>query len=237
MQKTTAPYLDRIVTAPHFPRPEGCEGVKSTQVFPDLDHTGIRSKYSAPQMHCTSLDGVLTKMWKDAAFKQWDTPARWNEELKARERSFRSADKIFLNKILIEYDEEKKKSLQRIRDHFYENFESMDMKDLFAPGSAILGGEGAASGDQSTTSSRQFSSRIGTSSGKSERAPTRQRKAFDKMSMFQCLLETREPPKSPLKRYGRAVSPSASGSLHNWDSETIRRVNTGDDELNQRRPK
>ena len=148
-KRSVPPYLDRIVTAPHYPKPEGSEGLMSTKVFPDLDHTGIRSKYEAPKTHCTSLDGVLTKTWKDMAYRQWDVPSRWSEEVNARERSFKTADKIFLNKILIEYDEDKKKSLQRIRDHFEERFDTMDMKDLFAPGSVILGGEGAETGDHS----------------------------------------------------------------------------------------
>ena len=229
--KRPVPYLDRIVTAPHYPKPEGCEGLKSTTVFPDLDHTGIRSKYSEPITHCTSLDGTLTKIWKDLAYIRWKDPSRWNEELNARERTFKAADKIFLNKILIEYDEDKKQSLKRINDHFKGSFDETSFdKNLFAPDSVIL--EKLNGGDTVTSKSPRImnisSSRAGTSGSKSERAPTRQRTAFNKMSLFNCLLETREPPRSPVKRFGRATSPVLAGTINNWSIESIRRVNNGD---------
>lgn len=73
----------------------------------------------------------------------------------------------------------------------------------------------------------------------------RKRNAVNRMSLFECLLETTEPPMSPIKRYGsfspwseRTITTASSldsrGSeliqkgLEKWSDKSIMRANTGD---------
>ena len=91
----------------------------------------------------------------------------------------------------------------------------------------------------SSRSTKSRSTRIFT--GK----PRRKRNAINRMSLFECLLETTDPPPSPIKRYGSytpwsemsvttASSLDSRGSklvqngLKRWSENSIKRANTGD---------
>jgi len=94
----------------------------------------------------------------------------------------------------------------------------------------------------SNVSSRSTKSRPSTTfTGESRRKRT----ATNRMALFECLLETTEPPTSPIKRYGsyspwseRTITTASSldsrGSelvqhgLKKWSEKSIRRANTGD---------
>ena len=75
--------------------------------------------------------------------------------------------------------------------------------------------------------------------------PRRKRNAINRMSLFECLLETTEPPTSPIKRYGsyspwsqRSITTASSldsrgtelvqNGLKRWSERSIHRANTGD---------
>jgi hypothetical protein len=91
----------------------------------------------------------------------------------------------------------------------------------------------------SSRSTKSKSSRIFTGE------PRRKRNAINRMSLFECLLETTDPPTSPIKRYGsyspwsqRSVTTASSldsrgtelvqNGLKRWSEQSIHRANTGD---------
>ena len=51
-------YLDKIVTAPHFPKRTGQTGFNSLSVLPDLSHTGLATSLQPPRVKTMDEEGT-----------------------------------------------------------------------------------------------------------------------------------------------------------------------------------
>jgi hypothetical protein len=50
-------YLDKIITAPHFPKRNGQTGFNSLSVLPDLSHTGLATSLQPPIVKTIDEEG------------------------------------------------------------------------------------------------------------------------------------------------------------------------------------
>ena len=108
-----SPFLDKIVTAPHFPKPEGQVGYVSMETFPDLSHTGVRTKFEPKVEAITYSDGSLTENFKTNSSNSMSYIYREEENLNNKEEIFAKSHKQVITKILIEMELSKKEMLDR----------------------------------------------------------------------------------------------------------------------------
>jgi hypothetical protein len=200
------PFLDKITTASHMPTPEGQVGFCSTSTdsFPDLEHTGIRTKFQPRITPTTNPHGRITGMYKDAAFEKVATIHRDHCALVSTEDVFKSGHKQFIDKVLLDMQESKMKRTARELKCY-----TSEKKRIGFDDTQFSYDKGGRDDEVRTDSPGRVTTRT---LGVSE---PRKIRVFNRMSLFNSILESTEPPKSPRKRYGLITTTTHSS---NFDS-------------------
>jgi hypothetical protein len=124
-------YLDKIVSSPHFPRPEGSLDPTSKVILPNLKRTGIRSKYSKSwKPPAVDAEGKLTQDYllesteKIRSLMIYDT-----EKLKA-DKGFNLPHRSVLNNRLIRLDRKREEHLLKTRNQLTEDTRSFGFEPI-----------------------------------------------------------------------------------------------------------
>lgn len=108
-----SPFLDKMVTAPHFPKPDGQIGYFSTENFPDLSHTGVRTKFEPQVPPIVYSNGNLTEVFKNNSYKSLCPVLRDEESLNGRGEVFAKSHKQVMTKIFYEMEASKREMLDK----------------------------------------------------------------------------------------------------------------------------
>ncbi len=125
------PYLDKVVTAPHVPRQPGQIGFHTTKNFPDLSHTGLRSKFEPQVPSATTADGRITDQYKRQAFLRNSAVERQLVKLNSREDVFKTGHKQFIDKVLCDMEDTKRRKSDRHMKHWNSSKSQLGFADSF----------------------------------------------------------------------------------------------------------
>lgn len=125
------PFLDKISTAPHIPSQDGQYGLVSLKNFPDLSHTGIRSKFEKQVPYATAKDGTILPSYKANAFKTTRMIERGLVKLNAREDVFKTGHKQFIDKVLCDMESTKQDKHRRQMKHWNSGKGKLGFSDSF----------------------------------------------------------------------------------------------------------
>jgi hypothetical protein len=261
------PYLDKLVTSPHVPKQPGQTGYCSRKLIPDLTCTGIHSEFEPKTDPVTTADGRMTKVFVLNAYRTMRELQRGITKQNAQEEIFRIDHRQYIDKLLVDMEEEKKDKHERRMRHFKRTKDSMGFAGSFesafgentsswapvsAKGGQIQAGDfndtrsqnaspvpGSDQGETAavprsaknvrinespqeflsrpTTDGRTWTMQESTKSAYSLRSagsnnsgigfpsqpsPSKNQRKHSRMALFNSLLDTVEPPKSPVKRFG-----------------------------------
>jgi hypothetical protein len=273
------PYLDKLVTSPHVPKQPGQTGYCSRKLIPDLTCTGIHSEFEPKTDPVTTADGRMTKVFVLNAYRTMRELQRGITKQNAQEEIFRIDHRQYIDKLLVDMEEEKKDKHERRMRHFKRTKDSMGFAGSFesafgentsswAPVSAKADhqvhttdfnnsrsqgaspapdngqGETAAAPrsaknvrinespqeflsrpttdgpnnwmmQESTKSAYSLRSAGSSNSGigfPSQPSPAKGQRKHSRMALFNSLLDTVEPPKSPVKRFGSISTDSLNNT-------------------------
>jgi hypothetical protein len=187
-------YLDKIVSNPHFPR--SYENANLPLTMPDIGAAGIKSKFAPSEVEISYPGGRLTQQFKEKCREQARTLERPRLKLETKEKGFNMAHRNFMDNVLCDLEDSQKKVIAR-------NQRRIDKLkySLRASNSEYQFSRADVADNLSTNSLTRFGSSMGVSSSlKSFKtygtsSSTRQKKPYSRMSLFNSLLETTEPPK------------------------------------------
>jgi hypothetical protein len=226
------PYLDKICHNPHMPHVEGYNDMNSKTTFPDLKHTGIRSKFDAPSVIVTTPTGRLTADFKQQSYLRVKGIYRDDVEMNSREAIYKRSHKQFLSDILLDMEEKKHKSVERRLQHWTTKKTELGFSDQFNAGTTagdhpsenrpetsfsnntnnfINNNDNSTPGTVLNPHQQSRASTAAVTTTTSKRDITtanssRTQRAVNREILFKNLLETLEPPTSPTKRFGSMSS-------------------------------
>lgn len=110
-----APYLDKITTSPHIPSVPGQVGYVSVseETFPDLEHTGVRSKFQPKIIPTVDSHGKVTKIYKYNSNDRVSAVHHEECKMNGREGPITLGHKQFIDKILLDMQETKMLRMSR----------------------------------------------------------------------------------------------------------------------------
>ena len=100
-------FLDKLVTSAHFPPAEGSRGYCSTTIFPDLSHTMLSTSFCPPKTTAMTPKGQMTQIFKQHAFRRYQTCERGAAEARHVPKFFKRAANVFNNKVLMDLEQMK----------------------------------------------------------------------------------------------------------------------------------
>lgn len=221
-------HLDVITTSPHFPDYPGKEGFCSTNKL-DLSHTGIKTKFEPHQENIIDKKNNLTSTFKNKSFILRRSIERDYQRYTSKENANTASEKVFLDKILYEMEAQRKESWERREKHWSESKTTLGFNDSFQSAQEFE--------ESQHLKSKQVASK------KTPEALLRKQKAYNRATLFKCLLDTIEPPPNAAQRFGSlsrastalsgtsridSRSPTA-GESSRWDEASILRASRGDD--------
>lgn len=128
---TSRPYLDKLVTSPHIPKQEGQIGYCSRKLIPDLSCTGIHSELEEKKQPVTTADGRMTKVFVLNAYRTMRELQRGITIQNAQEEIFKLDHRQYIDKLLVDMEEEKKSKHARRMRHFKKNKDSLGFGGSF----------------------------------------------------------------------------------------------------------
>ena len=115
-QEPTPIYLDQIVSAPHFPRPEGTLPPTSKVIMPDLQRTGIRSRYSKDwPTQPFDISGRITNEFLAETSSTLKTVPEPNLPLFYKESRPNYNHRVNLSKTLVDFEDKREERYQIMR--------------------------------------------------------------------------------------------------------------------------
>lgn len=200
-------YLDEMTIA-HFPRPDGALPATSKVIIPDLQRTGIRSKYSKDwPTQPFDVTGRITHEFLSETAATLKSVPHPNLPLFYSEIRANSNHRVNLSKALIQYEdgrEEKYQSMRRdvrkrVKHIGFNNIDSASMclSPLALSVKSALSGKAAAdSRGGSNSPVRQTQLKASSSSSSSH-------KPLSRIAFFKTCLANADPPKTfKKKRFG-----------------------------------
>ena len=199
-------YLDELVPAPHFPRPDGALPATSKVIMPDLQRTGIRSKYSKDwPTQPTDMMGRITDEFLTESASTLKAVPEPNLPLFYRELRANTHHKINLSKSLIAFEEERETRYQamrrdlrgRVKSYGFSHIDSASMCQ--SPLALSMRSMSTASLAGQPLVIKAAGEAPSSSSGGNRPPP----KVFSRITLFKSCLATAAPPKHfKKKRYG-----------------------------------
>lgn len=125
------PYLDQLVTSPHIPKQEGQIGYCSKKLIPDLSCTGIRSELETQPLPVTTADGRMTKVFVLTAYKTMRELQRGIVVQNAKEEIFKLDHRQYIDKLLVDMEEEKRDKHERRMRHWKKQKDSIGFAGSF----------------------------------------------------------------------------------------------------------
>ena len=109
-------YLDQLVSAPHFPRPEGALPPTSKVIMPDLQRTGIRSRYSKDwPTQPFDIAGRITNEFLAETSSTMKAVPEPNLPLFYKELRANQNHRVNLSRTLIEFEDKREERYQIMR--------------------------------------------------------------------------------------------------------------------------
>ena len=109
-------YLDEIVSAPHFPRPDGALPPTSKVIIPDLQRTGIRSRYSKDwPTQPFDISGRITSEFVAETSNTMKAVPEPNLPLFYKELRANQNHRVNLSRALIEFEDKREERYQLMR--------------------------------------------------------------------------------------------------------------------------
>lgn len=185
-------YLDKLATREHFPLAESFANHNDsiTTVFPDINHTGISSKFGPPTNRQTAPTGRITKQSAQQNIDTTRMIERMRIELESREPVFKTAHAHFMDHILVDLDKAKRNKDRRRELMLQETVSDFNAYSHLAH-NPVPG----------LSTEEQLASRA-ESAAKSPKKVEKKKRACNRMEIFQCLLDTIDPPESNKERFG-----------------------------------
>ena len=100
-------FFDKLVTSAHFPPADGSRGYCSTTIFPDLSHTMLSTSFCPPKTTAMTPKGQMTRIFKQHAFRRYQTCERSAAEGRYVPKFFKRAANVFNNKVLLDLEQMK----------------------------------------------------------------------------------------------------------------------------------
>lgn len=224
MRKT--PYLDKLSTSAHLPASEGQHGYCSTSAdsFPDLEHTGVRSKFQPKITLTVNPHGTLTGIYKLKAYERVRSIHREDCAEQGKELAIKTGHKQFIDKILLDMEEAKNKRFHKEMSCYRTQKTNMGYStNEFSFEPANNNKDDIAARIDDVENSDEYNEPfeyddsspvpalttavvVKTKTKKETRAPRAAQKpvkrVFNRMSLFESLMDQTKPPGSPKKRFG-----------------------------------
>jgi hypothetical protein len=127
------PYLDKICANPNIPPINGFKDLNSGNVFPSLQHTGLKSAFEPETTTVTNPHGRITHQYRLESYKTMKEIYRDDYELKGREDIFKVSHKQYLDKILVDMENKKSESVARRTKHWTAGKSQYGFSDSFNP--------------------------------------------------------------------------------------------------------
>jgi hypothetical protein len=194
-------YLDKIATGPHVPNHELFKAHNFTHVLPDMNHTGIVTKYGQFKPRTCAPDGRIPKLTRDMAFKKTRPIERERIHQEAQEKVFVLNHTQFMNNVLSDLEKTKREKDKRrdellgssIRDH-----------------NSLTSSGGRLSEFEPTTEiplkSMSVKSEVwgpkDSSQSISSRLTSTKKRACNREELVTCLLDSVDPPRSTREWFG-----------------------------------
>jgi hypothetical protein len=206
------PYLDKICVNPHTPSPEGAVEFNSVNSFPSLlRYTRIKSIFEPPVPVVANPHGRLTNGFLDQSFRTVQEIYRDDLELKGREDAFKKSHKQFIDLVMLDMEDKKKQSLDRRTKHwndgkselgFSNQFNTTSMHESSHKGSEAYTMSEFEKTDNSVVSKTSLKSNSSYNPDNAHKI-----KPYNRMSLFNTLMETEGAPEMNRKRYGTIKIP------------------------------
>ena len=207
-------YLDKISTGPHVPNHPLFQAHNLTTVLPDMNHTGIATKFGTFKPKTCAPDGRIPMTTRDFAFKKTRPIERERIHQESQEKVFVLNHTQFMNNVLSDLEKAKREKDQRrddllgtsIKDHNSLTVSGGTLSE-YMPQSVV-----STKGMNVRTISAKDSmfSSVSALSAKKKRACNRE-------ELVSCLLDSVDPPRSTKEWFGtlprefdQEVSPSTS---------------------------
>eukprot|EP01038_Epipyxis_sp_PR26KG_P010140 gene10140-13641_t len=141
------PYLDKTFSLPHVPPQYGETGFVSTSpdCFPDLKHTGLKSKFERKVIPTVNPDGRLSIAYKMKTQQDISNIKRDELEFISRENVIQKGHKQFIDKILCEFEEDRIHKNKKYMKSWSRSKESLGFANSFGS-LGLKGGESEESG-------------------------------------------------------------------------------------------
>lgn len=192
-------YLDKISTGPHVPNHPLFQAHNLTTVLPDMNHTGIVTKFGTFKPKTCGPDGRIPLTTRDMAFKKTRPIERERIHQESQEKVFVLNHTQFMNNVLSDLEKAKREKDQRrddllgtsIKDHNSLTV-SGGMLSEYMPQSMVS--TKSMHGKMVSAKDSMFSS-VSALSAKKKRACNRE-------ELVTCLLDSVDPPRSTKEWFG-----------------------------------
>ena len=205
-------YLDKLCTSAHFAAEDILNKKRLKLLVPNLDHTGIKTSFSDQNKVIIDYPDTnygINPLFKRQAFSYGALAARIRVKLDSKAQFNTVNNATIMNRILFDKGRDKSKSEHLHDDAWKFEKERLGFKDMFE---------------------RSSISEIKRKSKGPKAAQARPKTFYNRSSLFECLLDTVEPPSSPKKRYGIIADLRASKTTKSFSpihSVRLERLNSG----------